>query len=104
MFFRIKFKVSVIAFKIRNKIAPGYLQSKVKMFQPISDRPVRPGCGRDEFMFESNVEMHKNSTIISSLVLEWNKLPYQLRCLEDLEVFKNKLKTHYFNEAFPNFS
>ena len=30
----------------------------------------------------------------------WNGLPYSLRCLTDIEQFKQKLKSYYFNIAF----
>jgi len=30
----------------------------------------------------------------------WNELPYSLRSLTDIELFKKTLKTHYFNIAF----
>ena len=30
----------------------------------------------------------------------WNKLPFSITSEKSLEVFKRKLKTHYFKEAF----
>ena len=30
----------------------------------------------------------------------WNKLPLELRSEHSIEIFKKKLKTHYFKEAF----
>ena len=30
----------------------------------------------------------------------WNELPYDLRCLTEIELFKTKLKTHLFAKAF----
>ena len=30
----------------------------------------------------------------------WNKLPYYLRCLSDLDKFKKGLKSYYFDMAF----
>ena len=30
----------------------------------------------------------------------WNDVPYEIRCLTDIEVFKKSLKTYYFNLAF----
>ena len=32
----------------------------------------------------------------------WNSLPYNLRCLSDINLFKTRLKTHYFEHAFYN--
>ena len=30
----------------------------------------------------------------------WNNVPYEIRCLTDIEVFKKSLKTYYFYLAF----
>ena len=32
----------------------------------------------------------------------WNELPYRLRCMNDLSIFKKSLKTHYFSLAYPD--
>ena len=31
---------------------------------------------------------------------EWNGLPYYLRCMTDIDLFKKALKCYYFNMAF----
>ena len=83
-------------------MAPIYLQDKVQQFQSNCDRPKRLGCGRDNDMFYCDLYMVKNSTWISKMVFEWNQLPIDLRCLKEIEQFKPKLKSHYFQLAFEN--
>ena len=97
--YRIKFKVSSIAFKVTRGTAPEYLD-KVKMFIPPSDRPLRDGCGRDKWMFESTLEIQKSSAFIPKMITTWNALPWELRQLEHLDAFKSQLKTFYFKQAF----
>ena len=101
--YRVKFKASTIAYKLVNGNAPSYLMEKAPLFKPTSDKPVRQGSGRDHLMFDSNLAMQKSSMWIAKMIIEWNKLPFDLRCLQDLDVFKSKLKTHYFKQAFKQF-
>jgi hypothetical protein len=98
--YRVKFKVSVIAFDVTRGTAPVYLTNKVKMFKPTCDKLLRPGSGRDEWMFNSNVVVYKSSTYISKMIVEWNELPLDLRRADDFETFKSMLKTYYFKKAF----
>ena len=98
--YRIKFKVSSLAFKVTRRTAPSYMLDKVKMFTPPSDRPLREGCGRDKWMIQSNLDIQKSSAFISKMITTWNALPWELRQLEDLNSFKSQLKTFYFKQAF----
>ena len=102
--YRIKFKITSIAFKITRGIAPVYLNDKVKMFTPSTSISLRHGCGRDKWMFDSDVSVQKSSNLISKMIVEWNKLPLSLRKLESFDVFKTNLKTFYFKKAFKELS
>ena len=101
--YRIKFKVSLIAFKVMNGMAPLYLTDKAPTFQPRCDKPKRQGCGRDEFMFDCNLSLMKSKTWLSKMVCEWNLLPLALRLSKNIEQFKSRLKAHYFELAFEKF-
>ena len=96
-----KFKVSLIAYKLAHKIAPGYLIDKVSLFTPNTERSLRPWHGRDAMMFSCNLDQCKNQTWVSKMILEWNDLPVKLRTITNLDSFKKALKTHYFQKAFP---
>ena len=100
--YRIKFKASSLAYKVTRGTAPSYLNDKLKMFRPSSNTLLRDGCGRDKWMFESNVSVHKSSTLIAKLIVEWNQLPLNIRKLTSFDIFKSKLKAFYFEQAFGN--
>ena len=101
--YRIKYKVSLLAYKIVNKIAPTYLIEKNELFKATGNYTLRPGHGRDPLMFKSTVDQCKNKTWNVYMILEWNALPLNLRSLDSLSTFKSKLKTHYFKLAFPDY-
>ena len=101
--FRIKFKLCLIAFKIRIGTAPLYLLNTFEFFQPSTTIALRHGVGRDELMMKINLAQMKNLTVLSKIIIEWNDLPFQIRNISDIEIFKTQLKTHFFKKAFDNF-
>ena len=100
--YRIKFKLSLMAFKINNGVSPLYLSEEFRLFEATTTVNLRVGVGRDNFMFELTTSQCRQNTIKTKLIIEWNNLPYHLRKDTSLPIFKTKLKTHYFKEAFPN--
>ena len=73
------------------------------MFEPTGNCTLRSGHGRDVLMFKITVDQQKNKTWSVHMILEWNALPFSLRSLNRLSDFKTKLKTHYFQMAFPDY-
>ena len=99
--FRIRFKVCLFGFKIVNKISPQYLTDVFPLFRSTSNMPLRIATGgRDELMFE--VKLQKKDSIYYKIKSEWNRLPYETRQITSISLFKSKLKTLFFNEAFSN--
>ena len=99
--FRIRFKVCLFGFKIVNKISPQYLTDVFPLFRSTSNMPLRIATGgRDELMFE--VKLQKKDSIYYKIKSEWNRLPYEIRQITSISLFKSKLKTLFFNEAFSN--
>ena len=98
--YRIKFKLSLMAFKIFNNMSPVYLCEEFRNFEPSTTISLRVGSGRDTYMFD---ESTSQNSIKNKLITEWNKLPYVLRTVESLTTFKSKLKTFYFRAAFADF-
>ena len=97
--FRIRFKICLIGFKIFYNLAPDYLLEKFTVFRSTSTMPLR--VGRDDHMFQT--EMRKKDSIFTKIKTEWNKLSLQIRKLTSITLFKSKLKTFLFNEAFRSF-
>ena len=100
--FRIKFKICLIAFKIVQTTAPQYLIDNFKMFKPNCNITLRLGKGRDTNMMEINLDQQKKNTIYTQIILEWNKLPLNIRSISELHSFKKQLKTYLFKTAFEN--
>jgi hypothetical protein len=98
--YRIRFKVGLIAYKVLHGIAPVYLSDKMKMFCPTSTAYLRLGTGRDKLMFDVDVQQRIIGSLISKIMVEWNSLPLNIRNLKEITVFKSRLKTHLFKEAF----
>ena len=96
--YRIKYKSCLISYKIFHKLAPPYLIEQFPTFEPSTSISLRIGPGRDTSMFQ--LDLSKRETIYSKLKSEWNKLPYDLRMSNNLNLFKTKLKSHFFSMAF----
>ena len=98
--YRIKFKIALMGFKIINNLSPAYLNEEFQMFEPTTTLHLRTGIGRDRTMFDETLIQRRQNTIKTKLIVEWNKLPYEIRTVTTLSSFKNKLKTFYFRKAF----
>ena len=89
-----------MVFKCINNFAPDYLSELIKLREP------RKHCVRldnDYFLLEyvmnSNIKRAEGAFSLQAPKI-WNDLPYDLRSVNDLSVFKRKLKTYYFTLAF----
>ena len=98
--FRIKFKINLLVYKSLNRLAPSYLTSMLNYQQ--HQRTTR--LARKSYMLQQ-----KRSKLVSmgdrafSVVAPkyWNELPDDIRNIElPLDIFKKKLKTHYFKTAY----
>lgn len=97
---RIRFKIAMLTFKCINNIAPSYLSCLLSLRQInshssradndfyILKQPPHPRCIKTTGAFS-----HSAPKI-------WNDLPYAIRSLTNIEVFKKSLKTHLFKFAF----
>ena len=100
MHYQILYKLCLLVFKCLNNIAPQYLCSLISVRDPklhslrldedyfVLSRPAAPNYKKSEAAFSLSAPS------------AWNKLPYNLRCQNNLEKFKCMLKTYYFNIAF----
>ena len=98
--YRIRFKIALMAFKCINNLAPTYLSSLLSLRQTKShsvradndvfklSHPPIPRCKKTQGAF------------CYSAPRVWNSLPFNLRCMTDVQAFKSALKTHLFKCAF----
>ena len=92
--YRIMYKSCLFVFKILHCIAPRYLEDLVYLRFPSE---VNLRSNHDDWKVE---QLGYDKTLQYTMIKTWNDLPYDIRCLTSLTVFKTKLKTHYFTYAF----
>ena len=98
--YRIKYKVCLISYRILNGTAPSYLVEKFPTFTPTTTTSLREGRGRDRMMFAMKRPVHGKETTNDRIKKEWNNLPIKLRAEESINIFKSRLKAHFFSQAF----
>ena len=96
---RIQFKICVQVYKCLNGLAPEYLSS---LLQKRRRKSIGLRADGDELLLETprtNYRITERAFRVSGPRL-WNKLPKDLRAVENLVEFKKGLKTHLFKAAF----
>ena len=72
------------------------MTEEFEKFTPTTTIQLREGSGRDNYMFHVTLHENKKPGLFSKIKLQWNLLPLELRKCDNLELFKKKLKSHYF--------
>ena len=97
--YRIIFKILLIVFKSRCGQAPSYIND---MLCPYS--PERPGLRSSSQSLlaipNSNLMTCGDRAFSVAAPALWNDLPLEIKQCPNVNVFKSKLKTHLFSEAF----
>ena len=96
--FRIKYKIAVLSFKCVNGLAPKYLADLIIEYQPT--RNLRSSSQRLLKCKNVNYVKLGERCFAFAAPKVWNSLPLFLRNELSIEIFKKKLKTYYFEEAF----
>ena len=95
---RIIYKICLLVFKCVNDSAPKYLQDMVIPYSP--DIALRSAEKKLLKPWKAKQKRAGERSFAYAAPNLWNKLPYDLKCCESLQIFKTKLKTHLFNEFF----
>ena len=96
--FRVDYKIAVLTFKCLNGLAPPYLSCLIELYIP--SRSLRSAS---QNLLKTKVTKFKSlgdKCFSFTAPCVWNQLPFELRAEKSFEIFKKKLKTHYFKEAF----
>jgi hypothetical protein len=95
---RIQHKIATLAFKARLAATPHYLCNLIFVYipdlllrSPVSSLLTAPS---HKLTFGSRASRVAAPTI-------WNSLPENIRLSESLTIFRKRLKTHFFNCAYP---
>ena len=93
--YRIKFKIALMAYRCINNFAPIYLKQLLTPKEGLQSLRISSDCFRLNIpKLPKTSNGYKRFSYIAPL--EWNKLPYDIRTCPDLQTFKKKLKTYYF--------
>ena len=96
--YRIKYKVLVTVYKALNDMTPSYLSDLIK----IKSKP-RSLRSNSKFLLEVpkvSLKSAGNRAFSHAGPSLFNELPEDIKTVDTLEVFKSRLKTHLFNQAF----
>lgn len=102
---RICFKVLLLVYKIYHKTAPAYLQDLVSFrsaSSTSSTRQLRSAANAHLQLCPGPRTMTRYGDRAFSSVAPklWNNLPVDIRSAPNLDLFKNMLKTHLFNQSY----
>jgi hypothetical protein len=96
--YRINFKIAVIVFKCLRGLAPEYLTTLVK--PKIHARSLRSVASNLLHIPRTNHVTFGDRSFSVAGPTVWNCLPPDVKDSQSLEIFKKKLKTYYFGQAF----
>ncbi len=96
--YRISYKILLLAYKALNGLAPAYLTSLLSRYNPShSLRSQNSGL----LVVPRIAKSTKGGRAFSYLAPKlWNSLPDNVRGSDTLSLFKSRLKTHLFSQAF----
>jgi len=98
---RVLFKILLLVFKILHSVGPSYLNviTRRDVILPRSLRQENSNILNVAFT-QSSFVYNRSFTFAAPRL--WNGLPAELRCCNDLNAFKTKLKTFLFESHFIN--
>ena len=96
---RIIFKINLICFKILNNLAPDYLVDLIHAHEPA--RYLRSSSDKWHLVIKPyNLKTYgfRAYSVIAPILL--NHLPVGIRLIDDVNIFKSKLKTFFFKQVY----
>ena len=94
---RIDYKITVIVYCCRKGLAPNYLST---MIVKSHNRPLRSTTNNKLPVNKFNTAFVNNRSFKALRPRIWNNLPDGLRNIEDINIFKAKLKTFLFRRSY----
>ena len=96
---RIKFKMALLVFKCLNGVGPSYL-SELLVKKPIT-RNLRSSADDNLLLIPRvRTESFGKRSFKYAAPSVWNSLPQQIRNSQSTDIFKKRLKTHFYFVAF----
>ena len=97
--FRVKFKIALLVFKALKGIAPSYLSGMLQP-KPTSRYSMRSNNENLLIIPRTRCKTFGDRAFAVAGPQIWNNLPLHIRETENLDNFKNKLRTHLSKEVF----
>ena len=94
---RISYKILVMVFKCKHKLAPTYPQDIITFKHK---KPLRSTTNNDIPVVKCNTVLVHKSSFKSVGPRVWNKLPSNINAINTLSDFKTQLKTHLFHLSY----
>ena len=95
---RIEFKVLVLTYKALNGLAPPYVCDMIQPYQPT--RALRSADANLLAVPQVRLKTFGHRSFHYASPHLWNQLPVDMRKSPSLHIFKNRLKTHLYNNAY----
>ena len=95
---RIVFKILLLTFKARAKLAPQYIQDLINDYTP--QRNLRSGSKSLLETPNYNLESYGKRAFSVAAPRLWNSLPMELKTSTSIDIFKKKLKTYLFKHSY----
>jgi hypothetical protein len=96
--YRVQYKILVYVFKIRQGLAPVYMNDLISEYHP--SRPLRSETANLLNIPRSRTVFYGEKRFDKRAATLWNNLPVKLRHMDTLTAFKKALKTHFFTLAY----
>ena len=94
---RITYKIPLLTYKALNSMAPKYMADLLQPYTP--KRQVRSSSKNLLVTPKSNLKFYGDRSFQVAAPRLWNSLIDDIRSIQNLDVFKNKIKTLLFREA-----
>uniref|UniRef100_A0A669EXB8 Reverse transcriptase domain-containing protein n=1 Tax=Oreochromis niloticus TaxID=8128 RepID=A0A669EXB8_ORENI len=97
--YRIQFKILLFTYKTINNLVPSYLNELLRLHTPV--RALRSAT---QILLKqpcSRLKSRGDRAFAVAAPVLWNNLPVSIRASDSLPLFKSRLKTYFFNLAFP---
>ena len=95
---RITYKILLLTYKALNGMAPKYIADLLQPYTPT--RQLQSSSKNLLVTPKSNLKFYGDRSFQVAAPRLWNSLTDDIRSIQNLDVFKNKIKTLLFREAF----
>ena len=98
---RVAYKLAVTFYRCLHGLAPSYLAQSVRRVAELDRRRLRSSSSDDVIIPTTRLVTVGDRAFTAAGSRLWNSLPPDIRSVQTLPVFCNRLKTYLFSKCFP---